>query len=655
MRLKFINRRASLKRLVRLFIVGLVITSVVPAVALSFGSNHSNVPQFLGGSKAYAPSFATPRTLLAAVLVGLLAGLITGVIGAGGGYIIAPALMSFGIRGIMAVGTDQFHIFASSLIGTFTHRRLGNINLQLAAWFVLGSILGVTLGGRANRLLYQHSPAASDAVISVVYVLVFAALGAYCLIDWLQQRHCRNRQIAGEDYLTGLARRLQALPLKPRIHFDAPAVPGGRSISIYPVIICGVVVGFAAAIMGIGGGLFIFPMYVYGLGVPTCTTVGTSVLQILFTTSYSSIVQYGIYGFVFYTLAVGMLVGSLIGVHIGSLVTKMVPSSQIRSLYALTVFAGFANRACALPSKLADLGYISLSSNVLTLLEQIGTWLFFALVGIFGFWILAEFVAGVRRNQEDKTQHNYRTNRKKLAVGMCGLALSAIFLAATLVPGSDGKTALTKVDEFFNQLAKHSANYIDQATRKTASYRGRRIKVTLRPTSSRVNRHITEEIVQLRSIAQRNGFQLEELKSGAVLVKGDLGKMADAAIADARIAFRNDRRAMEQKYRIPGHYAILHWWNIFYSLENHLSRIGRPDDADFARFIRTKVLEPAYNFRGIEPRSISQNAIPAVLLLAFYLVFTLWYGVSVFLVFEGLRITNPDATTNPECDTVTAQ
>ena len=78
--------------------------------------------------------------------MGLIAGLITGAIGAGGGYILTPALMSFDVRGIMAVGTDQFHLFAKAIVGTAIHRRLGNVHLGLAAWFVVGSLVGVTAG-----------------------------------------------------------------------------------------------------------------------------------------------------------------------------------------------------------------------------------------------------------------------------------------------------------------------------------------------------------------------------------------------------------------------------------------------------------------------------------------------------------------------------
>jgi len=350
----------------------------------------SKIP-ILGGSRAYIPAFVTPTMFYGSILVGLLAGLITGVIGAGGGYILTPALMSFGIKGIMAVGTDQFHLFAKAIMGTAIHRKLGNVNTRLAIWFVMGSLFGVTLGGMINRTVYQANPALSDALISSVYVIVLGILGFYSLSDWIRVRRNPVKGRSATEATTDFARWLQALPWKPRIRFDKDILPGGRSISVYPVIICGFIVGLVAAIMGVGGGFLTFPMFVYGLGVSTFTTVGTDILQIIFTTFYSSIFQYAIYGFVFYTVAMGMLLGSLVGVQMGAIVTQMVTGSVIRAFYALTILAGFSNRACALVRKLAETGYVSLPREITVPIEVGGTVVFFMLVGLFGVWILFVF------------------------------------------------------------------------------------------------------------------------------------------------------------------------------------------------------------------------------------------------------------------------
>jgi hypothetical protein len=222
-------------------------------------------------------------------------------------------------------------------------------------------------------------------------VIVFCILGLYSLADWVRLRKREATARSTTEATTGFAKRLQGFPLKPRVRFDEDVVAGGRSISVYPIICCGLIVGFFASIMGAGGGFLTFPMFIYGLGVSTFTTVGTSILQIIFTTLYSSVFQYAIYGFVFYTVAMGMLLGSLIGVQIGAIVTKMVKGSTIRAFYALTILAGFLNRACALVRKLADIGYLSLPREIVVPIEGVGTIVFFLLVSIFGVWVLFVF------------------------------------------------------------------------------------------------------------------------------------------------------------------------------------------------------------------------------------------------------------------------
>jgi len=232
------------------------------------------------------------------------AGLITGCIGAGGGFIIAPALMSAGIRGIMAVGTDLFHIFAKAIMGSVIHRKLGNVSVGLAAVFLIGAIIGATVGGVINRTLYEINPVLSDAFISTVYSLMLGFLGAYAMTDFLRSRKkggagdAHGGKVEGAE-MGNLSKKLQALKMPPMINFDSDLVPGGRSISWVFLVTSGVLVGFAAGIMGVGGGFLTFPIFVYGLGVSSTTTVGTDIFQIVFTAGYAAISQYAIYGFIF--------------------------------------------------------------------------------------------------------------------------------------------------------------------------------------------------------------------------------------------------------------------------------------------------------------------------------------------------------------------
>jgi len=195
----------------------------------------------------------------------------------------------------------------------------------------------------------------------------------------------------GSAGMTGVALKLQALAVPPMITFDEDLVPGGRRISGWIVAAGGVIVGLLAAIMGVGGGFVTFPMFVYIFGVSSMTTVGTDILQIIFTAGFASIGQYAIYGYVFYTLAVGMLLGSLLGIQVGALTTKVVKGIHIRGFYAISIIAGFINRAATLPKKLVELEVLNWSPSVVGIIEDVGNVVFWVVVAFFGIWVFSKF------------------------------------------------------------------------------------------------------------------------------------------------------------------------------------------------------------------------------------------------------------------------
>ena len=386
--------------LIPIFVFGPAIAAQVIDHAAAAGQS---LPDVLGGKKAYSPAFYSTGIFIASILIGICAGLITGCIGAGGGFIIAPALMSAGIKGILAVGTDLFHIFAKAIMGSVIHRKLGNVSVPLAMTFLVGAIGGATLGGIINRVLYEINPVLSDAFITTIYSIMLGGLGTYAMVDYLKARKsaapgddAHGGRSEGAD-LGNLPKKLQAINAPPMITFDQNLVPGGRRISAWFLVASGFLVGFAAAIMGVGGGFLTFPIFVYTLGVSSMTTVGTDIFQIVFTAGYAAISQYAIYGFIFYTLAMGMLIGSLFGVQVGAMVTKVVAGITIRGFYAMAVLAGFINRIFALPGKLSDLEVISLSPGVISVLDGIGIWAFFVVIGGFAVWVLYTFTSNLGR------------------------------------------------------------------------------------------------------------------------------------------------------------------------------------------------------------------------------------------------------------------
>ncbi len=391
----------------RMLILGLLILPIL-VLGVAYAADVAQVlPDVLGGKKAYSPAYYTLGIFLVSIAVGLMAGFITGCIGAGGGFIIAPALMSAGIKGILAVGTDLFHIFAKAIMGSVIHRKLGNVSVALAVVFLIGAVSGATGGGLLNRWLYELNPVISDAFITTIYCLMLGFLGLYAMIDFLKASrasHNGKQKIEtgthGADNegveMGNLPRILQSVKIPPMIRFDQGITEGGRSISWVFLVISGAIVGMAAGIMGVGGGFLTFPIFVYMLGVSSATTVGTDIFQIIFTAGYASITQYAIYGFIFYTLAMGMLLGSLLGIQVGAMVTKVVKGITIRGFYAMAVLAGFVNRIFALPAKLRSMEVLDISAGLAQGLETIGIWAFFLVIGGFGFWVISVFIKNIK-------------------------------------------------------------------------------------------------------------------------------------------------------------------------------------------------------------------------------------------------------------------
>ncbi len=369
----------------------------LPILAVSF----VEAGDFIGNKTAYGPAFYSTQIFLVSIAVGLAAGLITGCIGAGGGFIITPALMAAGVKGILAVGTDLFHIFAKAIMGTAVHKKLGNVSVKLAIAFLVGSGAGTFVGGAINKGLYNKDPLLSEFFISTIYAVLLGFLGFYALFDYI---NASRKDTGGDAHggahggtagVTGVALKLQNLNIAPMITFDEDFVPGGKRISGWIVAAGGMIVGILAALMGVGGGFVTFPMFVYVFGVSSMTTVGTDILQIIFTAGLGAIAQYAIYGYVFYTLAMGMLLGSLLGIQVGALTTKVVKGIHIRGFYAMSIIAGFINRAATLPKKFVELEYINLSKELVSGIEFVGNIVFWIVVALFGAWVIGKFIVNI--------------------------------------------------------------------------------------------------------------------------------------------------------------------------------------------------------------------------------------------------------------------
>ncbi len=277
----------------------------------------------------YLPVALTSINILIPVGLGLAVGLLSGLFGVGGGFLMTPLLIMFGIPSTVAAATDSNQIVAASTSGTYAHWKVGNVDFKMGIYLLAGGFAGGLVGVQAIKLL--HAMGNADFVIKMTYVLMLGIVGAYMFIESLQSmKKKKSAAVAEEKPATDSAvgRFLKALPLQTRFE------KSGITHSVFVPIVLGAFVGVLAAIMGVGGGFLMVPIMVYMLRMPMHVVVGTSLFQILFTCIEVTFLQAYTNHSVDFILAVLLLVGSTIGAQVGAVFGRKLKADQLKILLA---------------------------------------------------------------------------------------------------------------------------------------------------------------------------------------------------------------------------------------------------------------------------------------------------------------------------------
>ena len=280
------------------------------------------------------------------VLLGLIAGTLSGFFGVGGGFLITGGLMVLGVPPVFAVGTGLTLIMGSAIINTLKHRSLGHLDLKLGLLMVIGTIPALFL---AERLLATlESAGVVGPVIRYVYVVVLVSLAIFLGYDYWRSSRVLKGGVR-EVSTAGLARRVQSLRIPPH----SIKIPGFRPVSTYvslPVsgidrisvfipISVGVAAGFFAGLLGAGGGTILMPILIFVVGVPTTVAIGTDLFQIIITGSVGTFIK-SFAGHVDPVMVVLMLVAASAGAQLGTAATRIVEAERIRILYGVIVLTG---------------------------------------------------------------------------------------------------------------------------------------------------------------------------------------------------------------------------------------------------------------------------------------------------------------------------
>ena len=278
----------------------------------------------------YMPIAEIALDMFLLIALGFSVGILSGMFGIGGGFIMTPALMFLGVPSIVSVGTGALQVIASSVAGSVRHWQQGNVDTLMGKLLILGGFAGAASGIQLQGLLKDLGQL--DLFISLNYVCVLGVIGSLMLGEGI--RAWRNialskgqvtRQRSGQHAL------LQRLPLKLRFR------QAKLFASAIPPVVLGMLVGWLTAIMGVGGGFLLVPALIYVLRVPTRIAIGTSSFQIIFVTAFNTILQSLQNHNVDVMLGLPIIVGGVLGARQGVGIAQRIRSEGLRILLALLV------------------------------------------------------------------------------------------------------------------------------------------------------------------------------------------------------------------------------------------------------------------------------------------------------------------------------
>lgn len=258
--------------------------------------------------------------------LGAVAGLASGLFGVGGGFIMTPALLFYGVPPTVAVGSQAPLILASSFSSALQHLRRGSLDLRMGAVMSVGGLLGSAAGVGLFRLLRELGQV--ELVVTVGYVLLLSTIGLLTAWETLGTLVRRRRPGRPERRRRPLLHRLPLRMRFPTSHlYISPLAPAA----------VGFAAGMLAALFGVGGGFLLVPAMIYVLRMPTGVVIGTSHLQIAVVAVFTTMMHAWANRSVDIVLALLGILGSVVGAQYGTRLALRLRGEWVRGLFAVLV------------------------------------------------------------------------------------------------------------------------------------------------------------------------------------------------------------------------------------------------------------------------------------------------------------------------------
>ena len=277
----------------------------------------------------YLPIAGNSVNFILVLALGGMVGLLSGIFGVGGGFLMTPLLIMIGIPPTVAAASDSNQIVGASTSGTLAHYRLGNVDFKIGVLLLIGGVVGGMIGVQIIKILRHMGNA--DFLIQITYVIMLGFVGSYMFFESLQKLKSSEDEARSPKKESQYALFIKSLPWQTRFE------KSGIELSILMPLALGVFVGILAAVMGVGGGFILVPVMVYLLRMPMHVVVGTSLFQILFTCMSVTIMQARTNHTVDFMLALILLIGSTIGAQFGAKISRRLNADQLKIILASIV------------------------------------------------------------------------------------------------------------------------------------------------------------------------------------------------------------------------------------------------------------------------------------------------------------------------------
>ena len=270
-----------------------------------------------------AQVFVNPIEIL---LLSAIVGVLSGLFGVGGGFLMTPFLIFLGVPPAYAVANEANNILATSVSGSTTHYLKNTLDYKMGFMIVIGGTIGTALG--IYTFTYFKDMGKIDTVISLAYMYILAIIGTLMLVESLREIDRAKRNIIIKKKLH-VHYWIHGLPF--RMRFSKSKLYE----SIFTPILIGLLVGFIAAIMGIGGAFILVPAMIYIIKMPTRLVPGTSLFVTIFVSVIVTFLHSFNYGSIDLMLVLMLVIGSIIGVQLGQKLGEKIDSSGLRALLAI--------------------------------------------------------------------------------------------------------------------------------------------------------------------------------------------------------------------------------------------------------------------------------------------------------------------------------